>query len=90
MKGTDLAGTFTQCNSTARANPVVSEVEEVVAVNVTVSEEMWAGEAVEDVSSCAWRVCIGWGVAVQLEVSIRTHKGTMRFIPMGAGCPPAP
>ena len=78
------------CNSAARDNSVVSEVEEVVAVCVDVSVETWAGAALEEVSACALSVCIGWDVAVQLAVSMRKHKWTIRSIPMRAGVPASP
>ena len=92
-KRTASVGTCTPFNSTARADPVVSEVEEVVglvAVCVAVSVEMWAGGALEEVSSRAWSVGTSWGVAVQLSASMRTHKGTMRSIPMRARVPTSP
>ena len=69
---------------------MVSEVEEVVAVCVAVLVGLWAGATVEDVASCALRVCIGWSNEVQLAASVRTRKGTIMSIPMRAGVPTSP
>ena len=46
--------------------------------------------AVEDESSCACRVWMGFSMAVHCAVSIWTGRGTIRSMPIRAGVPASP